>query len=174
MILQGIMLLLVVAAGWFGPAWAGVARVAGTAIGTLFILGGVALAVRGTLDLSDALTPLPYPRAGASLIQTGIYGRVRHPIYGGIVVGAVGWGLITASIPALGMAVVCLGVLRSQVDPRGGLVGRAFPRLPGLSVADAAAHPLDRLSSRSSRSIASRNGSVSSAGRTSRIESLTP
>jgi protein-S-isoprenylcysteine O-methyltransferase Ste14 len=106
LILQGIVFLLVIAAGWFGPAWDGVARVIGAAIGALFVLGGVTLAVRGTRDLSDALTPLPYPRAGASLIQTGVYARVRHPIYGGIIVGAVGWALMTASIPALAMAVV--------------------------------------------------------------------
>ena len=64
------------------------------------------LAVRGTLDLGSSLTPLPHPRDDASLIQTGIYARVRHPIYGGIVIASFGWGLLTASIPALVMAVV--------------------------------------------------------------------
>lgn len=105
-ILQVGLLLLLVVAGWLGPAWTGVARVGGIVLGATLLLGGVTLAVRGTRDLRDALTPLPYPRAEANLIQTGIYARVRHPIYGGIVVGAVGWGLVTASIPALGIALV--------------------------------------------------------------------
>ena len=129
-ILQGIVLLLVFAAGWFGPAWDGVARVAGATIGVLFILGGVTLAARGTRDLSDALTPLPYPRAEASLIQTGVYAQVRHPIYGGIVLGAAGWALVTASIPALGMAVVTWVFFRvKSIREEAWLVER-FPDYP--------------------------------------------
>ena len=42
-------------------------------------------------------------------MQTGVYARVRHPIYGGIVVAAFGWGLVTASIAALVMALVIWG-----------------------------------------------------------------
>ncbi len=105
-ILQGILLLLAGLAGWFGPAWAGVARVVGAAIGALLMLGGGMLVIRGTLDLRSAFTPLPYPRAEAILIHTGVYARVRHPIYGGVIVGCVGWGLVSASIPALGVAVL--------------------------------------------------------------------
>jgi protein-S-isoprenylcysteine O-methyltransferase Ste14 len=108
-VIQGILLLLVVAAGWFGPAWAGGARVVTTVVGILLITAGATLAARGIRDLGDSLTPLPHPRHGASLVQTGVYARVRHPIYGGIVVAAFGWGLVTASVAALVMALVIWG-----------------------------------------------------------------
>jgi protein-S-isoprenylcysteine O-methyltransferase Ste14 len=103
---QGLILVLVALAGWLGPAWGGPARVAGVVLGAILILAGATLVVRGSRDLGDALTPLPRPRAGATLVETGVYARVRHPIYGGIVIAAFGWGLLTASIPAIAMAVV--------------------------------------------------------------------
>jgi protein-S-isoprenylcysteine O-methyltransferase Ste14 len=71
--------------------------------------GGMLLAARGLRDLHDALTPLPYPRDDAELVETGVYGLVRHPIYGGLVLASIGWGLLTASPVALGAAVVLLG-----------------------------------------------------------------
>jgi protein-S-isoprenylcysteine O-methyltransferase Ste14 len=37
-------------------------------------------------------------------VAHGIYGVVRHPIYAGIILAAVGWGLVTASPAALAVA----------------------------------------------------------------------
>ena len=129
-VLQVILFLLAGLAGWFGPAWAGVARVVGVAIGALLMLGGGVFVVRGALDLRSAMTPLPYPRAEASLVQTGVYARVRHPIYGGVIIGSVGWGLVTASIPALAIAVVIWAFfLVKSVREEAWLVER-FPDYP--------------------------------------------
>ena len=171
---QVVVFVLVVVAGSFGPAWDGPARVVGGVLGAILIGGGAVLAVRGTLDLGSSLTPLPHPRDDASLIQTGVYARVRHPIYGGIVIASFGWGLLTASIPALVMALIAWAFFTVKSIARGGLARRALPRLPRVPGTHAAAHPLDRLSSRSRRSIESRKGSVRSAGSTSRIESFGP
>lgn len=38
------------------------------------------------------------------MIEGGIYGIVRRPIYGGLVAGAAGWGLLTHSLVALALA----------------------------------------------------------------------
>jgi protein-S-isoprenylcysteine O-methyltransferase Ste14 len=50
--------------------------------------------------------PWPFPRAiaGAPLIESGAYRLIRHPIYSGLVLGAIGWGLVTGSILAIGAA----------------------------------------------------------------------
>jgi len=105
--IQGVLLVLVAAAGWsVGPAWDGMARVASAVAGVVLIVGGATLAIRGAHDLSDNLTPLPHPRDEATLIQTGVYARVRHPIYGGIVLAAIGWSLAMASIAALVMTAI--------------------------------------------------------------------
>jgi protein-S-isoprenylcysteine O-methyltransferase Ste14 len=106
-VVQGLLLAVTVAAGLLGPAWAGPVRAATSVLGAFLIAAGLALAVLGMRDLRDALTPLPYPRDGADLVETGVYGLVRHPIYGGLVVAAAGWGLLTASPAGL----VAAGVL---------------------------------------------------------------
>ncbi len=86
--------------------------IAAIVVGVVILLAGATLAVRGTIDLRDAMTPMPYPRADAPLIDDGIYGRVRHPIYGGLIVGAVGWAVlwwsVTAALLAGGLAVFFL------------------------------------------------------------------
>lgn len=69
------------------------------------------LASKGARDLRDALTPLPYPRAEAELVETGVYALVRHPIYGGLALTAGGWGLLTASPAALVAAAILFGFL---------------------------------------------------------------
>jgi protein-S-isoprenylcysteine O-methyltransferase Ste14 len=107
--IQAILLVAVAAAGLLGPSWSGAIRTATSILGISFIAGGLFLAARGSRDLRDALTPLPYPRDDAKLVETGVYRHVRHPIYGGLVLAAFGWGLLTASTIALGAAVVLLG-----------------------------------------------------------------
>jgi protein-S-isoprenylcysteine O-methyltransferase Ste14 len=37
-------------------------------------------------------------------ILTGLARLIRHPIYSGLVLGAIGWGLVTGSILAIGAA----------------------------------------------------------------------
>jgi protein-S-isoprenylcysteine O-methyltransferase Ste14 len=111
-VIQGALLVAEAAAGLAGPAIDGGVRVGLVVAGLVAIgLGGL-LAVRGVVDLREALTPLPHPRDGASLVDSGSYGLVRHPIYGGIVIAAVGWGLATASVAALAGALVILAFFR--------------------------------------------------------------
>jgi protein-S-isoprenylcysteine O-methyltransferase Ste14 len=98
---QGALLVAIGLAGLLGPVWSGDLRVVTSAVGLLLVTAGGILAVRGVVDLRQALTPLPYPRADASLVETGAYRLVRHPIYGGLILGAVGWGLLAASPAAL-------------------------------------------------------------------------
>ena len=110
--IQFLLLGLVVLAGVAGPSYAGplstVARVAGFA----FVIAGLVLAARGLLDLRNALTPLPRPRDGAELVDTGSYRLVRHPIYGGIVLAVTGYALVLGSPLSLAGAAMLLGFFR--------------------------------------------------------------
>ena len=103
-LLQLVLFAAVAAAGLAGPAWGSVARTAGEVLGAILIGAGGLLSVRGVLDLRENLTPFPKPLPGASLVDSGSYGLVRHPIYGGLILGAAGWGLFTASLLALLLA----------------------------------------------------------------------
>jgi len=44
-------------------------------------------------DLGPNLSPLPRPRRDAVLVTTGAFAHTRHPIYGGMIIAAVGWAL---------------------------------------------------------------------------------
>lgn len=68
-------------------------------------LGGWAV-LRAFRDLGPSLTPLPRPRDDAWFVETGIYARLRHPIYAGLMLAALGWSSLTRSLPAFAVAIL--------------------------------------------------------------------
>lgn len=110
--IQFLLLLPLALAGVLGPAWDGPLRVVTSLIGGAALVAGGILAIKGARDLGASLTPLPHPTDDATLVEDGVYGLVRHPIYGGIIAGSLGWGLLTASPTALGLAVGLLVFFR--------------------------------------------------------------
>lgn len=104
-VLQGIILVAIAACGLFPPAWSGPIRVIASAAGLALIALGGLLAVAGLRDLRENLTPLPRPRDGGALVETGAYRLARHPIYGGLVLASLGWGLFIANPVAIALAV---------------------------------------------------------------------
>jgi protein-S-isoprenylcysteine O-methyltransferase Ste14 len=109
---QVILLAAVALAGSLGPGWSGPPRAIGLAVGGCLIGFGGVLGLRGVIDLRENLTVFPRPIAGARFVDGGAYRFVRHPIYGGLILGALGWGLVTASAPALVGAVLLAFFLR--------------------------------------------------------------
>jgi protein-S-isoprenylcysteine O-methyltransferase Ste14 len=105
-ILQVVLLVAIAGAGFLGPLWSGSARVVGAIGGSALIAVAIGLVVAGILGLRRQLTAYPRPVAGGRLIEDGVFGLVRHPMYGGGVIAAVGWGLAMASPMALAGAVV--------------------------------------------------------------------
>jgi protein-S-isoprenylcysteine O-methyltransferase Ste14 len=130
LVAQIVLFWLIVATALLGPAWSGIARVTTSLIGGGLLGVGLTLAARGLRDLRGALTPLPYPRDDAELVETGIYAHVRHPIYGGVILGAVGWGLLTASIPTLGLAAVLWGFFQLKSRREEVWLEERFPGYP--------------------------------------------
>ena len=129
-IIQFVLLFLEVAVGVNGlgqPMTDGAPRLAMAVAGIAAIAGGGLLALRAGSDLREALTPLPHPRDDASLVETGVYRLVRHPIYGGIVILALGWGLVTASALAIIGAAVLLGFFRLKSGVEEVWLGRRYP-----------------------------------------------
>jgi protein-S-isoprenylcysteine O-methyltransferase Ste14 len=108
-LLQLVIFAAIAAAGLAGPAWSGWPGALSIALGCVLVLCGAVLSVRGVVDLRENLTPFPKPLPDARLVETGAYSLVRHPIYGGLILGAFGWGLVTASPLALAGALVLLG-----------------------------------------------------------------
>ena|SRR5689334_6528755 len=105
---QGILMWLVVGAGWFfGPGWPEPVRLVGVLAGSVLIFGGLALVVRAAIDMGATVTPFPKPRDSGQLIDTGAFAIVRHPVYAGFILAGIGWGVVMASAAAI----VLTGVL---------------------------------------------------------------
>lgn len=71
-------------------------------------IGGALLIPYGTIlvgwsiwHLRRALSALPAPRAHAQLVTTGPFRRLRHPIYSGLLLAALGYALWSAHVPRL-------------------------------------------------------------------------
>jgi protein-S-isoprenylcysteine O-methyltransferase Ste14 len=111
-VIQFLLLGLVALAGVAGTTYSGPLSTAATVAGGMLVLAGFVLAARGLLDLRDALTPLPHPREGAELVDTGSYALVRHPIYGGLVLAATGYALVAGSPLALAGTALLLAFFR--------------------------------------------------------------
>jgi protein-S-isoprenylcysteine O-methyltransferase Ste14 len=95
-LIQSVLLSAVIAAGIFGASWPNGTRSARLAAAATFGAFGVLLLVAGGVALGRHLTPMPRPHTRSVLKQTGIYARVRHPIYGGVILIAFGWSFLTS------------------------------------------------------------------------------
>ncbi|NEP04358.1 MAG: isoprenylcysteine carboxylmethyltransferase family protein [Okeania sp. SIO2G4] len=67
-------------------------------VAALFMIAALVLIAKGLLDLGKNLTPLPYPRVDGELVQTGVYGIVRHPLYSGLIFLTLGWSIFQLSL----------------------------------------------------------------------------
>ncbi len=109
------------------PAWPD--SLAGTTIllSIPAVIAGCLLIALSAVQLGSSFTIFPRPRDGGSLIQNGIYGRVRHPMYGGVLLIALGWSFFWLNIPAL-VLTLALGVLFDLKARREeGWLGQKYP-----------------------------------------------
>jgi protein-S-isoprenylcysteine O-methyltransferase Ste14 len=89
-----------------GRGWSSGYAVAAYTVGvTLFALGLLLLAIAG-LQLGTSLTPFPAPREDQQLTTTGAFALVRHPMYGGGILIALGWTIVFGSVVGLGLTLV--------------------------------------------------------------------
>jgi protein-S-isoprenylcysteine O-methyltransferase Ste14 len=83
--------------------------------GVLILLLGGGVAVWGVTSLGANLTPSVVPLEGSSLVESGAYGWVRHPIYTGLVLALTGYALLFAGpLPALIVCAVAFGFFRAK------------------------------------------------------------
>ncbi|REA60100.1 isoprenylcysteine carboxylmethyltransferase family protein [Dyadobacter luteus] len=61
--------------------------------GAILALAGLLVILAAVYQLRRSLTPFPSPVKNGELITSGLYRYIRHPIYSGIILAAVGYGL---------------------------------------------------------------------------------
>jgi protein-S-isoprenylcysteine O-methyltransferase Ste14 len=89
---------------WRGESFP--ASILASVIGSILLLSGSLLFISGILRLGANLSALPYPKPESTLIETGPYRVVRHPMYSGAILIAFGWGLVIHSWLAIATALV--------------------------------------------------------------------
>lgn len=96
-------------------------------IGWGLVGAAVLLAGSGLWSIRRRLSALPAPLEGAVLIERGPYRLVRHPIYGGLVIGSFGMAVRGGNPTVAALSLVLLGffVAKSRYEER--LLTAAFP-----------------------------------------------
>lgn len=81
---------------------------------------GFGIVLLATFGLGDSLTPSPLPREGGSLVTTGLYRQVRHPIYSGVLLIGLGLTVSNASLWRLVVLVALLGLftVKTNIEER--------------------------------------------------------
>jgi len=92
-------------ASWL-PAWPAATARASALLGVVLLVGGIALIVVGALQLvfARSLSALPRPTDTSTLVDTGVFGLVRHPMYSGSIWAVAGWAFCTQGLLTLAYA----------------------------------------------------------------------
>ncbi len=74
------------------------------ALGLITLIGGVIVALLGYRTLGRSHSPWTTPIADGQFVTTGMYQFMRHPIYAGWILVALGWALLSGSQLGVGLA----------------------------------------------------------------------
>lgn len=118
-IAQAAIMLLVLCAPRLGGSSPSMSSAA-TLIGAILCIVGFTFVTLGSLSLGRSLSPFPRPRDEGRLVETGIFSLVRHPIYTGLTILALGWSTMWMSLAALAATVALFAFfdLKSQREER--------------------------------------------------------
>lgn len=108
MALQVVIFALAAAVGWLGSRWPSPARTFALVAGIVVLICGVGQLLAGGAGLGRQLTPFPRPLETGELRQDGVYGYVRHPIYGGVLLVLLAWALISSPLALLPFALAAV------------------------------------------------------------------
>ena len=95
--------LLLLAIGFSVAFFGGEPTVATTVAALILFLAGQGLALSAALKMRQYISAHPAPAPGASLLRDGIYGLVRHPMYGGVLLMALAVAVFDRNLIAISL-----------------------------------------------------------------------
>ncbi|MDX1765944.1 MAG: isoprenylcysteine carboxylmethyltransferase family protein [Candidatus Saccharimonadales bacterium] len=89
-------------------------------LGPIMAVTGLFIGARAAYDLRKSLSVAPRPTPGSSLIQAGIYGYIRHPMYTAVWLTTGGYAAFDGSLTKMIMSaiLVVFFVLKSRHEEK--------------------------------------------------------
>lgn len=114
---QSVLFVGIAIAGIAGPSWPSLARTNFRVAGAVIGVAGIVLFVGGAVSLGPSLTPYPRPSKISTLREGGLYRFVRHPIYGGVLLIALGWSVARSPLALAPTAVLAVALeMKSRLE----------------------------------------------------------
>jgi len=97
-------------------------------VGVGLIAVGSGVLLFSFIGLGNALTALAIPKENGTLVTHGIYSRVRHPIYFGLLVMSVGVMLDAGYWPQIIIVMLLYALLNNKADFEETLLRERYPQ----------------------------------------------
>lgn len=101
------------------------------AAGWLLVAMALGLGGSGMWMIRRRITAMPAPLDGAVLMESGPYALVRHPIYGGVVLGFLGLSLKGGNVYAAVLSLLLLPFFYAKTEHEERLLVDEFPEYAG-------------------------------------------
>jgi protein-S-isoprenylcysteine O-methyltransferase Ste14 len=97
-----------------------------------FVLGlltaiGLALCLSAVVQLNTNFSPFPRPKSNSKLVKNGIFKYIRHPIYTGLFIGLLAYGLYTHSSSKILVSLILLILFYFKSNFEESLLMQKFP-----------------------------------------------
>ena len=93
----------------------------------IFAFIGILLIIISIIQLRHSISPFPAPLKNASLITSGLFHYIRHPIYSGIILLFLSIGVYYGSVYKILIFILILGVLCLKSVHEEKLLQERFP-----------------------------------------------
>src|SRR3569833_3244253 len=103
-VILAVLLVLLVLAPAVGPPWPSAAAI--RVLGAACLAVGLPILAWRALHLGRSLPPFPRPLPEGRLVPSGVFRFVRHPIYFGVLLCALGYALMTTSVLCLVLTII--------------------------------------------------------------------
>lgn len=95
--------------------------------GYFISMAGAVILLISLVGLGKSLTALPNPKTNATLVTTGLYRYMRHPIYTGLLLLGLGQVFSAGPLPQLIFYILLLGLLISKARFEETLLRQKYP-----------------------------------------------
>jgi protein-S-isoprenylcysteine O-methyltransferase Ste14 len=103
------LILLPTGDAWRTPSWL-------SGVGFATVAGGLAIVAFASLNLGNSLTATPVPNGRGQLKTGGMYSRVRHPIYSGVLLIVVGLVVRSANWMTLAVGIATISFFHTKAQ----------------------------------------------------------